>query len=150
MTESIDQGGSAPGHAARIHHEDHGKPQPFRHFGAASRLGEAVIAIKEPHDPLDDCDVGLLKEAQKQPPVIIQAKHPPVQISGRHPGDLRMKSGIDEIGTNLERLDAHPPRFEGGHQRQRERGLAAPAMRPPNKKCKFPYHLTHPVPVIGH
>ena len=113
----------------RVHDEDDRRPQPPGDLRRRAGVAAAVDAVEAAHHPLDDRDVGLRGAPRDGGQHGLAAAHPAVEVVGRAPRRDLVQPGIDEVGTDLERLHAEAAPAQRAQQSERDRRLADAARR---------------------
>jgi hypothetical protein len=123
--EPVHQRGHRPRLRGTVHHEQDRRPQQPGDVrgGGEARLDRRVRGpVEQPHDALDDGDVGrprVQRAAQEQRGDPLLADHPGVEVAARAPGGEAVVAGVDVVGADLVRRDGEPA---GGERRDQSRG----------------------------
>ena len=129
MGKSVYQGRRAPCHAPSVYNQYDGDPEPFGHLGAAARFRLALIAVEKPHYAFDQTHAGFFHKTPEQTGIPVTAQHPPVKVAALCSGYLRVKPGVYEVGSHLERLHIETSGLQSREKPERNGRLAASAVR---------------------
>jgi hypothetical protein len=117
-------------HAAAVDHRHHRRRQPLGDLRRRPLFAVGRGAVVEPHDALDERDVGAGGSARERRQHGGAPHHPAVEVVADRAGGARVVGRIEVVGAALEGDDAQAAVAQGRRQRHRDRGLADAAGDP--------------------
>jgi hypothetical protein len=124
-------GGKTSGHAVNVGNENNRNSEPSGNLCRAAFQTVHLSPVKQTHDTLDHNYVGVRGDAGEESFHVFASHHPTVEViagSSRSEGKVRW---IEEIRTDLERLDPISPAPERGHEGKGKRVFPTPLCVPP-------------------
>ena len=115
-----------------VEHEHDGAARQGGHVGGRREAVVTDAPVEEPHDPLDDGDVGRPVgpgpvQQQRLDERLVGEEG--VEVAARPPGRERVVPGVDEVGADLEPAHGEALPAQRGHQPRRDGRLAVAGCR---------------------
>ena len=123
--KSVHERSDRSAHRRGVDDEHDGRREDSGDLGGGSG-GTCTVAVEEPHNALDDEELGILTGCGGKAREEIGAVQGGVERAPGTTDGEAVVTGIDEVGSDLGCSDAHSPPVKSGHDAGRDRGLADP------------------------